>query len=247
MAQSSSTSLPPIISTFELFRKSFLFIKKNSKKLFYIILVMLIPRIIIQLTRLIIFYGFDKGLTLSDFWLMFFFWFILALNIISIIVSLFGSIALLIFINEDDPDFRVSSAFKMSFQKFFPYLWIAILSTLIVIGGLILFVIPGIFWAISYSLGIYILITEDLRGYKALQRSKELIKNYWWPVFFRNISLFLILIVFTLPLLFLESLIQSKIIPLVSFIYELIYSLFFISILTIYSFYIYKDLKRIKG
>lgn len=247
MAQSSSASLPPIISTFKLFRKSFLFIKQNSKNIFYIILIMLIPRLIIQTIRLVVFYQFDGGLALSDSWTIFFFWFIPALNIISIIVYFLGSIALLIFINEDDPDFRVSSAFKTGFRKFFSSLWITIIYGLITIGGIILFVIPGIFWAVIYGLGIYILIAEDLKGYKALRRSKELIKNYWWPVFLKNINLFLFIIFAAFPLLIIESIIKSEIILLIDFGYEIIYSLFIIAIVTVYSFYIYKDLKRIKG
>jgi len=250
MDQPTSTSSlsTPMISTFDLFKKSFLFIRDNAKKFFYIILIMLGPSLIGQIIKLWLFYfKFEKGEILSDLWTMLLFYFFLAVALISIIVHILGLIALIIFINGNDPDFRIVDVYKEAFKKFFSSLWIIFLTTLIILGGFILFILPGIFWTISYSLSIYILIAENIKGYQALKRSKELIKNYWWPVFLRNINLFLFIFITALPVLILESKIKSNIIFLVEVSYNLIYSFLIIALSIVYSFNIYKDLKKLKG
>ncbi len=235
-----------LITTWGLFQTSFKFLGRHWQKLIALIVPILLPRFIDQTIRIWLAFKFNQGFILSDFWERFFFYFFPSLTLVSIIISLWGSIALIIFINEDDPYFKVATAYRQGLRLFFSYLWIAILSALIIIGGLILLVIPGIIWAINYSLAIYPLIAENLKGRRALKRSRELVRNYWWPVFFKTINLFLAIILLSLPYVLVNSFTNSPTIAIFNLAYDLIYSFLIIIVSTSYFFYLYQDLRRLK-
>jgi hypothetical protein len=58
-----------------------------------------------------------------------------------------------------------------------------VLVGLAVIGGLILFIIPGIYIAIRLCVSIEALVVEGRRGTKAMARSWELVGGHWWHAF----------------------------------------------------------------
>jgi hypothetical protein len=60
---------------------------------------------------------------------------------------------------------------------------VTLLAALATVGGLIVFVLPGIYFGVAFSLAVPVLLTEGLRGRRALGRSKALVKGYWWRVF----------------------------------------------------------------
>lgn len=74
----------------------------------------------------------------------------------------------------------IGAAFKYTWRRFRSLLWVAILNSVIVAVGLILFIVPGIIWGIYYSLSLYTCAFEEKRGMDALRRSKELVKGYVW-------------------------------------------------------------------
>jgi hypothetical protein len=76
----------------------------------------------------------------------------------------------------------VESSYKWGFRKIGPVIWISLLVGLIVAGGLILFIIPGIIFAVFLSVAIPALIVENQRGTGALGRSWNLVKGNWWHV-----------------------------------------------------------------
>ena len=69
------------------------------------------------------------------------------------------------------------------FKLLFPFLWLALLNILIVIIGLCLFIIPGIFWGIRYSLSIGVLVFEGEKGFQALSKSKSLTQQHFFYLF----------------------------------------------------------------
>ncbi len=75
--------------------------------------------------------------------------------------------------------------FEDSKNFFWGYVWVSILSTLIIGLWAILLIIPGIIFAIYYLLFNYTFFFEGLTGMQAIRRSKELVKGYWWAVFGR--------------------------------------------------------------
>jgi hypothetical protein len=84
------------------------------------------------------------------------------------------------------------ASYRYGFRRFGSVLWISILVGLIVLGGLILLVIPGIIFAVFLAVSIPALVIENRRGTDALGRSWNLVKGSWWHVFGTVIVAFLI-------------------------------------------------------
>lgn len=77
---------------------------------------------------------------------------------------------------------------KKALSLFLPSIWIAFLTLLIVIGGTILFIIPGIYLSVVLTYGQMILIDKGIRGTSAISASRQLIRGRWWDTFF-NLSI----------------------------------------------------------
>lgn len=76
---------------------------------------------------------------------------------------------------------------RMGRKKVWGLFWVELLKSLVVWGGLLLLIIPGIVWSIKYGLAPYAFLIEGKRGGKALKRSAELSKGYRWAIFKRVI------------------------------------------------------------
>ncbi len=103
---------------------------------------------------------------------------------VTIAIPLITAIGLIFAINnilEGDPA-DIKESYKTGFKKFFPYLWVTILMLLATCGGLLLLIIPGIIFAIWFSLASYVRIIEGTGSTSALKRSKQLVKGNWWYV-----------------------------------------------------------------
>ncbi|MFA5076176.1 MAG: hypothetical protein WC480_02030 [Patescibacteria group bacterium] len=163
------------------------------------------------------------------------------LIVLSIATSIWGSIALITFLKENG-QLNISDAFNKNANLFWAYLWLMIIVSLIVLGGFVLLIIPGIIWAIYFCLASYSLVCEGIRGYAAAKRSKQLVKGYWWAVFGRlfllGLTLIAIFFVFS-PFIILGEIFYS--------IFILIISVLITPFSTIYSYQIYLNLKAIKG
>lgn len=66
---------------------------------------------------------------------------------------------------------------------FFKYLGGSILYGLIIIGGLILLIVPGIIWAIKFCFFGYFIIDKELGPIEALKRSSIITKGAKWDLF----------------------------------------------------------------
>ncbi|MFH1905037.1 MAG: hypothetical protein ABIK53_05920 [bacterium] len=103
---------------------------------------------------------------------------------VTIIISLITAIGLIFAINnilEGSPA-DIKESYKTGFKKFFPYLWVSALVFMAVAGGLLLLIIPGIIFAVWFSLAGYVRIIEGIGSIGALKRSKQLVKGNWWYV-----------------------------------------------------------------
>ncbi len=138
--------------------------------------------------------------------------------------------------------------FDLSKKYFWAYVWISILSTVVIGLWTLLLIIPGIIFAIYYLLYNYTFFFEDLKGMKALRRSKELIKGYWWAVCGRTLFIGLLAallnILLALPLASMPE--KSVGYGIYNGFINLIWALIS-PIIIIYSYDIYRDLKKIKG
>lgn len=149
-------------------------------------------------------------------------------------------------------DFK--EALKSGIKWILPLFWIGILSSIVVLGGTMLLIIPGIVLSVWFCLTGYVLIYEDKRGMDALLKSKDIVSGNWWNVFWRNIVVSGVYLIISLPfdLLLFFLIFISKETAFVKYdyalvVFQLLPLLFIYSFQIIYSALIYENLQEIKG
>lgn len=75
--------------------------------------------------------------------------------------------------------------FYNSSTLIWPVIFASFLVALIVLGGTLLLIIPGIIFAVWYSFTTYAVILEGARGFDALRASKSLVVDRWWAIAWR--------------------------------------------------------------
>ncbi len=155
-----------------------------------------------------------------------------------------GQTALLYAIKDSQEGIGVIEAYRRGWHKIFSYWWVTLLVLYITMGGFFLLVVPGIIFAIWFSLAIFILVAEDLKGMNALLKSREYVKGKWGSIFWR----FFFIGALYLIILFVLSLIFSFLkIPFASEIINFVIGLFLTPLTMTYAFLVYSNLKAVKG
>ena len=110
-------------------------------------------------------------------------------------------IGLLLILKSPEKSFQ--EVFKNSGHHFWKFLLVSLLTGVSVLLWSLLLIVPGIIFAVFYSLAIYALFFEDFFGRQALRRSRELVRGYWWAVFgrllFAGVLFLIIIILWSLP------------------------------------------------
>ncbi len=75
------------------------------------------------------------------------------------------------------------------------YLWIAIISSIIIMLGFLALVVPGIILMVRYAFREFVLLCENKRGYDALRRSSEYVKGRWFKVFGRLLPVWILIFI----------------------------------------------------
>jgi hypothetical protein len=232
-SQSQITSLP---GSGDLLKRSWQIYKERISVLLGI---MILPVFVVLFATLLLI-GIKQLFQLSLVWLLG----IIILALSAIILILWSGVALLYVVKEREAKIGLKESFTKARPKIISYLWISLLAGFITLIGFLLFIIPGIIFAVWFSLAVYILVAEDLTGMKALSRSKQLVSGFWWKVFWRFLIIGLIAIIFSLIISLFEELIG---IPQEISISSIILSLFFTPFAATYTFLIYEDLRKIKA
>jgi hypothetical protein len=81
----------------------------------------------------------------------------------------------------EDPS--VEQSYRFGFHRLGAVLLVSVLVGLATIGGLILFVIPGIYIGVRLCVSIEALVVEGRRGTEAMGRSWGLVGGHWWHAF----------------------------------------------------------------
>lgn len=164
-------------------------------------------------------------------------------------------------------------AYRRSFKFFGPFLWLSIVGMAVIAGGTIALVLPGIFYAILFVPVIYILINDKGRGLDALRKMRYLEKNS--DYFERVVQIILFFLAVGIVILFIAvglylvvsklyhgdfildtSLITASPITiftapwpflLLTLLYILIYFFVFPSIISIYYFTMYQELRMARA
>lgn len=105
-------------------------------------------------------------------------------GLVSFVVGIFVNMAQirigLRFADGDVADFPDLLA---DYRKFLDVLVGSILYGLLVFAGLILLIIPGIYWAVRYQFFGYLILDQEYGPVDAIKRSGELTRGVWWNLF----------------------------------------------------------------
>jgi len=112
-------------------------------------------------------------------------WFGLVTFIGGLIISFWGHIALLYAISErySQKEVTIKEAFVNTKNKIWRFICVSIFCAFLFLGGLLLCVIPGLYWGVIFGLAGMLVVLEDRSFFDSLKRSKNLIRGYFWPVF----------------------------------------------------------------
>ncbi|XOA43073.1 MAG: hypothetical protein ACKKMO_01195 [Candidatus Nealsonbacteria bacterium] len=150
------------------------------------------------------------------------------------LISILGATSLVSAVKEVPKEWRIKDAIKNGWSKYWPFFLVSLLTGLAIGLGFLLFIIPGIIFAIWFVFSYYTVICEDKRGFKALSRSRQLVKGYWWPTAKRVYTIMII----TIPLSM-----GAQFIP---YLGQFAFMILFIPFSIIYNYLIYQNLKEIK-
>ena len=191
--------------------------------------------------------------------MIFFFISFVVLFSMIIIIQFWSQVALIYAIKDSAENIGIKESFRRGRHKIRSFFWVSVLASFIIMGGFLLFIIPGIIFSIWFSLAIYIVIAEDLKGMDAILKSREYIRKYWWSVLWRFlfffIVIYIIMIVFGIAF-FVFAYAISTILDfsldfesfwmIVNFSMQII-SFILAPLTIIYSFFVYRGLKNVKG
>lgn len=175
--------------------------------------------------------------------------FALIFGIISLILQIWAQVALL---TEavSETKIGIKEAYSLSKGKRLRFLGLTLLSAVVVWGGFLLLIVPGVILAIGFSFTTNILVVENIGGMRALLKSKEYVRGYWWKVFGRLLFIGLFLGMFSVLPQALTPIFKQLNLPtvgvIISFVFSIISVLLF-PLSVIYVAVMYRSLKATRG
>lgn len=116
---------------------------------------------------------------------------LIAADVLALIYCAVSGLYAQIFLIKES-NLSVREAFDKSRKYFWRYIWLTIISAIVIMVGFILVVIPGIVFSIWFSFAFYVLVFEGVGGIAALKRSRNLVRGFWWTVLARLIVISLL-------------------------------------------------------
>lgn len=172
-------------------------------------------------------------------------------------VVIWSILAFYFAIKDEGEQIGAKEAFRRSKSKLFPFMWVSFISSWVVLGGFFLLLIPGILFAVWFSLALWVLLQENERGMNALLKSKEYVRGRFWGVTWRIVFLQLIYLLFWAVTNFAPFLVfwligmPSPAIDIAANVISTIFSLIFYVVWTpvsvFYVYLLYQDAKRVRG
>lgn len=175
-----------LVKVTEIISNTWQYYSENFKKIAPYMLMLLAPNFIIGISGIILIYldqFANSGIYVLINNLM-------ALSILAVclLLTLWISLALAknlaaIVTKKDFINYKES--FSITSHLIWPTVYTSLLVALVVIGGTLLFIIPGIIFYIWYSFTYYAVIFEEKKGLDALASSKEIVSGRWWSILWR--------------------------------------------------------------
>ena len=166
----------------------------------------------------------------------------LVVLIVSVLIGFWGSAALILVLgNEKVKDFQ--QAYFQVIPSLFSFVWVTLIVALIVIIGLLLLIAPGLYLSIIFLFYTFFIVLGGERGWGAVEKSRVLVKDYWWPVFGRLIGLLLMLLILSIFTGIFSAIFDYIIITTALL---LLLDMVIVALTTTYLYHIYMSLKTIK-
>jgi hypothetical protein len=139
----------------------------------------------------------------------------------------------------------VNESYKKGKNLLWAYIVLSLFNSMIVFGGFVVFLIPGIIFSVWLSLAVFVFMEENEKQEKAILKSYEYVRGHWWPILGR--ILFIVFVLMAIQ--WIISLILTLFGVQVETSKELseVISFFFYPLTLIYYFIMYKDIKTIKN
>jgi len=167
--------------------------------------------------------------------------------LVFIILELWTSASLIHVVNNREKTIGFKEAMANGWPRIISFFWVSFLTGLISIIGFVLLIIPGIIFSVWYVFSKYVFISEGLKGMAALKRSKELVRGFWWKVFWRFVGFGFIVFVVMIPVTVVMEILDSSGLMLLGEILGLVLNALIAPLGIVYGFLIYENLKRAKG
>jgi hypothetical protein len=74
-----------------------------------------------------------------------------------------------------------AASLRFGLRRLASVIWVSVLAGLGIFVGLLLVIVPGLYLAVAWSVAIPVVLGENLRGRKALARSRRLVRGRFWP------------------------------------------------------------------
>jgi hypothetical protein len=169
---------------------------------------------------------------------------IVLIVLMSMIIEALVQVALIYAVKDSQENIGVIESYRRGWHKILPYLWVTFLTALIVMGGFVLFIIPGFLFAFWFGFSVYVLVSENLTGMDALLKSRDYMKGKFGSVAWRLFVVGVIFFAFSLMINFIFGILGIKMVESIgSFLLNLLAT----PLLVIYSFLLYSKLREIKG
>lgn len=130
-------------------------------------------------------------------------------TIIAYVIIFQTMIVLTDYVLQREDGAKGKARWKLGFSLFWSYIWINILVGLATLGGLILFILPGIWLSVLFGFATFVLIDEKKKGTQSLARSAELVKGRWWKTLWRLLAPSIVVVLITLLVSFVLTLVVS--------------------------------------
>lgn len=160
--------------------------------------------------------------------------------VVGTIISILAALAL-IFALQDN--IQPGESYRSVLRRFWPYVWLTILSGFVTLGGFVMLIIPGILFSVWFAFALYVFAGGNDKGMNALLRSREYVQGRWWQVFLR----WLVLVLGTLVIIAVLGVLAKVFFGeagknLFSDLFLLVYAPF----MTAYLYELYQNLKSLK-
>lgn len=166
-----------LLGPIQLLNQSFQVLKNNAKQF----LILSAPLVVIDLLKTIV---SPNNAPLQGF-----------LFLISFILFIYTVLTVTLLVARRSENPSVISIISQANPKIFPFTLVSFLETLVFMGGLALFIIPGIIVTIMTQFASYIYVNENIGGMEALVRSRAYARGRWWGIFGRTVFITFIAII----------------------------------------------------